>query len=305
MRLAPFGRLQRREFAPKLMELELMSIRESSPAEPDNAPTLHRFLRHNTEIGGRKIRKFANYIELYERLLSNFRGTRPRILEIGVQHGGSLRMWNEYFDGDVEIFGADILPECKKLEERNIHILIGDQSDERFLEELSNSIGSVDIIIDDGSHVCSHQIATFEKLFYNNLLSGGYYIVEDCHTSYQHGYGGGLRRKGTFIEYAKELCDAVNVWYAGNSRLPITRASKWIRRVTFESSLVVVEKRAMEAPSSIMSGVTEIETQDIFSDDLYGRLLRRLRSYQSVRFMVRNSPFLWRMMRRAIRENRG
>jgi hypothetical protein len=287
------------------MELELMSIREPSPVEPDTASTLHRFLRHNTEIGGRKLRKYSNYIELYERVLSNFRGTRPRILEIGVQHGGSLRMWKEYFGGNVEIFGVDILPECKKLEEHNIHIFIGDQSDHKFLEELSKTLGMVHVIVDDGSHICSHQIATFEKLFYNNLLSGGYYVVEDCHSSYMVEYGGGLKRRGTFIEYAKELCDAVNAWHAGNSRLPVTLASKWIKRITFESSLVMIEKSEMEGPPSLTSGVAEIETQDIFSDDLYGRLLRRVRSYQSLGVMVRNNPFLWRVMRKAIRKNRA
>jgi cephalosporin hydroxylase len=288
------------------MELELMSMRGPTPAEPDAASTLHRFLRHNTEIGGRKLRKYSNYIELYEQILSNFRGTRPKILEIGVQHGGSLRMWQEYFAGKVEIFGVDILPECKKFEEANIHILIGDQSDDKFIEEISKNIGSVDVIIDDGSHIPSHQIAAFEKLFYNNLLPGGYYIVEDCHTSYAPECGGGLRRKGTFVEHAKGLCDAVNAWNAGDSRLPVTLASKCIRRITFETSLVMFEKCAMDGPHSVVvtSGVTEIDTQNIFSDDLYGRLLTRLRSYRSLQFMVRNSPFLWRMMRRAIPENR-
>jgi cephalosporin hydroxylase len=286
------------------MELELMPIPEPSPAEPGTS-TLHRFLRHNTEIGGRKLRKYSNYIELYERVLSNFIGTRPRILEIGVQHGGSLRMWKEYFSGNVEIFGVDILPECKKFEEPNIHIFIGDQSDDNFLEELSNNIGSVNVIVDDGSHVCSHQIATFEKLFYRNLLPEGYYIVEDCHSSYMVEYGGGLRRKGTFIEYAKKLCDAVNAWHAGDYRLPVTLASKWIRRITFESSLVMVEKSEMDGPPSVTSGATEIDTQNIFSDDLYGRLLSRLRSYPSLRFMVRNNPFFWRMMRRVVGKKKG
>jgi hypothetical protein len=38
-------------------------------------------------------------------------------------------------------------------------------------------------------------------------------MVEDCHTSYDSGYGGGLRQPGTFIEFAKRKIDELNRFY--------------------------------------------------------------------------------------------
>jgi cephalosporin hydroxylase len=264
------------------------------------APSLHALLQKNSELGGRKLRKSANYIDLYERIFAQFVGRRPRILEIGIQHGGSLQLWKEFFQGDVELFGIDILPECKRFEEENIHVLFGDQSDPKFLADASKRIGRVDIIIDDGSHIPRHQIAAFESLFYNNLKDDGYYIVEDCVTSYWPEYGGGLKRRGTFVEYSKDLCDSLNAWAVRRKNLPITDATLWIKRITFEYSLVVFEKQAMTAPPVISSGTEEIDTQDIFGNVGYGWLLNRLRRFAPLRYAVRNNQLLWRSMRRAI-----
>lgn len=277
-----------------------MVTSDPSLAPPASAPSLRSFIQRNSEFGGRKLRKFANYIDLYERIFSQFVGRRPRILEIGVQHGGSLRMWQDYFRGEAEIFGIDLLPECKRFEEDNVQIFIGDQSDSKFISDVSSRIGSLDIVIDDGSHVPRHQIASFEQFFYNNLTEGGYYIVEDCNTSYWPHYGGGLKRKGTFIEFSKDLCDAVNAWHAGNKKLPVTNATRWIKRITFESSLVVFEKQLMEAPPHISSGNEEIDTQDIFADASYGHLLKYLRGFAPLRYAVRNNQFLWNLMRKNI-----
>jgi cephalosporin hydroxylase len=277
---------------------------EPAPANGASTPSLHSLLQRNAALGGRKVRKYANYIDLYDQLFRKFVGRRPRILEIGVQHGGSLQIWNEFFRGEVEIFGIDILPECQQLEENNINIFIGDQSDIKFLTAVSNKIGHIDLVIDDGSHVSKHQIATFEILFYNNLNVGGFYIVEDCHSSYMPEYGGGLGRRGTFIEYAKDLCDSINAWHAGDKRLHVTEATRWIRRITFESSLVVFEKNKMSAPAVVSTGVEEIDTVNIFGDSAYAPLLRTLRGFAPLRYAIRNNQFLWKLMRKVVAHNR-
>src|SRR5580692_7308311 len=90
-----------------------------------------------TASNGRLIHKYSNYFEIYERYLSGLKGRAPAILEIGVQHGGSLLLWDRYFEGKARIFGIDILPECKKFEDGNIKIFIGDQSDQGFLREVA------------------------------------------------------------------------------------------------------------------------------------------------------------------------
>lgn len=77
------------------------------------------------------IHKWTNYFNIYERYFNSFRSKNPRFLEIGVQYGGSLKMWSEYFE-NAKIFGIDINPDCKKLEDGNINIQIGSQNDKKF-----------------------------------------------------------------------------------------------------------------------------------------------------------------------------
>ena len=45
-------------------------------------------------------------------------------------------MWKNYFGKKAKVFGVDISPSCKKLEEDQIKIYIGDQSDKTFLRQL-------------------------------------------------------------------------------------------------------------------------------------------------------------------------
>ena len=78
-----------------------------------------------TENTGRLINKWQNYFDVYERYFAAFRDKEVVILEIGVFHGGSLQMWKSYFGDKAKIYGIDINPRCKELEEENIHIFIG------------------------------------------------------------------------------------------------------------------------------------------------------------------------------------
>ena len=103
---------------------------------------LEHYFRHNE---GRLIHKWAHYFEIYDRHFARFRGREITILEIGVSHGGSLQMWKSYFGDKAQIYGVDINPQCKELEENNIKIFVGSQSDRRFLGEVRKAIPPVDI----------------------------------------------------------------------------------------------------------------------------------------------------------------
>src|SRR5665647_711184 len=76
-----------------------------------------------------QIHKWHHYFKIYDQHFKRFIGTNPVIVEIGVFNGGSLDMWNYYFQGQCQIYGVDIDPACKSLETGNIKIIIGDQSD--------------------------------------------------------------------------------------------------------------------------------------------------------------------------------
>ena len=43
------------------------------------------------------IHKWENYFKIYEHYLDKYREKKPKFLEIGVQYGGSLKMWDEFF----------------------------------------------------------------------------------------------------------------------------------------------------------------------------------------------------------------
>ena len=158
----------------------------------------------------RIIYKWNTYFESYEKYFMKYRGRKINVLEIGVFDGGSLRMWADYFGNKALIVGMDINKNCASLAELpQIEIFIGDQSDPVKLKELVDKYGGFDIIIDDGSHINSHQIKTFQYLF-DYLREGGTYLVEDVHTSYQKEFGGGYKNPNSFMEFSKDLLDGLH-----------------------------------------------------------------------------------------------
>jgi 23S rRNA U2552 (ribose-2'-O)-methylase RlmE/FtsJ len=87
---------------------------------------LEQYFRQNND---RLIYKWIHYFDIYERHFARFRNKEMTILEIGVSQGGSLQMWKNYFGPKAKIYGIDVNPKCKDLEEENIKIFIGSQSD--------------------------------------------------------------------------------------------------------------------------------------------------------------------------------
>ena len=120
------------------------------------------------------------YTEEYEKIIPE-RG-KYGLLEIGIWHGDSLRMWNEY-NPDLYIDAIDIDPNVRHyIQENNrIHIYIGDQSEPEFLDRVTY-LRKYNFIIDDGSHNTRDIINSFEFLW-SCLDDRGYYCIEDLHAS--------------------------------------------------------------------------------------------------------------------------
>lgn len=130
--------------------------------------------RHHT---GRRIDKWRHYFDIYDRHFDRFRGKRIRVLEIGIDHGGSLQLWKHYFGADATIVGLDIDPRCAMYTEDQIEIHIGNQADIVLLK----SLGEFDVVIDDGSHRIQDQEASLETLW---PRTRGVYLIEDCHQQF-------------------------------------------------------------------------------------------------------------------------
>lgn len=216
---------------------------------------LEKYFRENK---GRLIHKWIHYFGVYDRHFSRFRNKEITILEIGVSHGGSLQMWKEYFGPKAKIFGIDINPLCKDLEEDNIKIFIGSQSDPKFLSEVKKSIPTVDILIDDGGHTMEQQIVSFEVLF-GHVRDNGVYLCEDLHTSYWPKFGGGFKKEGTFIEYSKNFIDQLNAYHSKQIGLKVSDFTKTVDSIHYYDSILVIEKKKRPKPYDEQIGSPSFE----------------------------------------------
>ena len=143
---------------------------------------------------------------------------------------------------------VDIDPDCARHAEPGTSVEIGDQADPAFLAQLAEKHGPFDIIVDDGGHHVHQQITSFEHLW-PHLNDKGYYIVEDTHTSYWPGFGGGFREEKSFIEYAKRLIDKMHSWYTDQDDIfPFDEWARQLQGVRFYDSVTVIEKDLKSEP---------------------------------------------------------
>jgi len=199
---------------------------------------------HYLSLHHRPMHKWYQYFVAYEQYFERFRNQHVTVFEIGVGHGGSLQQWRRYFGPYAVIVGIDIDPICKQVEEDQVHVRIGSQSDTAFLAGVLAEFGSPDIVIDDGSHIQADIAATFDFLF-PHVAKNGVYLVEDLHAAYWPNEGGGLRHPNSFIERVKGFVDQMHAeytWahYPGDG-LPRSTLGDRMRAIHFHDSVVVME----------------------------------------------------------------
>lgn len=237
---------------------------------------MNDLIRFFEENRGGLMHKGRHCLEIHDRHFARFRDREIRLLEFGVSHGGPLQLWKSYLGERAVIYGVDIDPACKALEEDRIHIRIGDQGDRRFLCEWRKELPPLDIVIDDGGHTMDQQIATFE-ISYPHVAPEGLYVCEDLHTSCRPNFGGGVRRRGTFIEHSKALIDALHGWHSRQPRkLSVTDFTKTTHSLHFYDSILLIEKRPRGAPVHVHSGTPRIPPRrQAPARPFFGRLLDR------------------------------
>jgi len=171
------------------------------------------------EHKGKVSDKWTLYLSEYDRILRPYRDKPIRLLEIGVQNGGSLEIWAEYFSTGSIFIGCDNDPNCQSLnfEDGRISLVIGDAAHETTRNEILSHSPEFDIIIDDGSHRSSEVIRSF-AVYFPALVDGGIYVVEDLHASYWEEYEGGLFFPYSSISFFKRLADIIQSDYWGIER---------------------------------------------------------------------------------------
>jgi len=207
------------------------------------------FLDHQ----GKATDKWSSYLDVYDAISRDFQP--KRILEIGIQNGGSLEVLGKVFPDSEIVIGVDIDENCKKLSfsQSKIFVVLGDIKSKDTKYQIQDLSKNLDLIIDDGSHKSSdiiHALITYLPL----LGTGGKYIIEDLHASYWRSWEGGLFEGKSAISFLKRLADVVNFEHwdelvtAGEYLSKLHDISdaflislKKIKRITFENSICIIE----------------------------------------------------------------
>ena len=118
-----------------------------------------------------------SYLEAYEALFSPRRESARDVLELGVNHGGSIAMWQRFFP-NATVTGVDISMQNVRanLSDPRVRLVNADA----YTHETTRALGdrAYDIIIDDGPHTLESML--FVAAHYSALLApGGVLVIED------------------------------------------------------------------------------------------------------------------------------
>jgi hypothetical protein len=249
----PFvARRRRFRFAPTVVGEALLRpvvVKAANGPVPPDTP-LGRIWKETGESD-----KWLHYFPFYEELLANHVGSPARVLEIGVQRGGSLRTWRRYLGDRAVIVGIDIDPACAAHDDpaNGINVRIGSQGDPKLLKAVAAEFGPFDVIIDDGSHIASDIAASLNHLFGDALRPGGKYLIEDTHALYWDGFRNTRAGMG---EMVAELTNLMHSHYWTNESAEKFRAKSearigeaeipaigpMIQRIEIMDSLLLIHK---------------------------------------------------------------
>lgn len=118
-----------------------------------------------------------SYIDVYDEYFASRKQSAKQVLEIGILEGGSIIMWQEYFQ-NAEVTALDITTQhlMTNLNRDRIRMKIGNAYTEETVNMLSDR--KYDMILDDGPHTLDSMkyIATH----YTPLLAeDGILVIED------------------------------------------------------------------------------------------------------------------------------
>ena len=185
--------------------------------------------------------KWSLYLDEYNKLLTPYRDKPVRLLELGIQNGGSLELWDQFFPNAEKLVGCDVNPSCAdlKYDSARIAVVVADSNTKEARQAILAHCRRFDIIIDDGSHRPGDIIRFFSQYF-PHLDEDGLYLVEDLHCSYWKEFAGGLFHPHSSMNFFKRLADVVNHehWVVERTRLELLDGFARRYGVTFAEELL-------------------------------------------------------------------
>ena len=124
-----------------------------------------------------------SYLPLYQKLLINKKETAKNVLEIGIYHGGSIKLWNDFFK-NATVYGLDIIhmndvwEGIKNKEKIILHTSTDAYNKDFFTTHLLNKNIKFDFMLDDGPHTLE-SMKQFIKLYSQIMTDDGILIIED------------------------------------------------------------------------------------------------------------------------------
>jgi hypothetical protein len=124
-----------------------------------------------------------SYLPLYEKLLSNKKETAMNVLEVGICHGGSIKLWNDFFT-NATVYGLDIIninnvwDGLKNNKKIILYTSTNAYDSDFFINNFLNKNIKCDFMLDDGPHTLE-SMKQFIKLYSQIMTDDGILIIED------------------------------------------------------------------------------------------------------------------------------
>jgi hypothetical protein len=208
-------------------DLAELTERHGTDKGPASITRSSRFGRKHTLSG-------KGYTDTYAHFFDVLRDQPIRLLEIGIDRGASIPVWEEFFPHGT-LAAIDIEERCARYQTDRTRVHIGSQTDPDFLRRVNAASGPFDVVIDDGGHMMDHHHVSLTTLW-PLLPAGALYVIEDLHTAYMPEFGGGYLADASTIEKLKRVIDGMH-HHAEAPQIVAGVAGMWIA-----GSIVVLVK---------------------------------------------------------------
>jgi hypothetical protein len=186
-------------------------------------------------------------------------------------------MWRRYLGPQARIIGVDLNPEARKWQVEGFEIFIGDQSDASFWRDFYETVGPIDLLLDDGGHMNHQQLVTTEHAL-EHINDGGMLVIEDVHTSYMPGFNS--KPEHSFVNFAKHIVDSINSRFPGiDTGAALYQDRVW--SVSFHESIVAfhIDRRRCFQSSWISNAGTAMTNHDYRHDGMSSDSLPDIEKY--------------------------